>query len=95
MTSLPDEAQAHSLGETLVRERLAACAQVLGPIRSTYRWQGSLEHAAEWRLELKAPAAHLAALERRLHELHPYEVPECIAVPIVHGSDAYLRWMDG
>jgi periplasmic divalent cation tolerance protein len=88
VTTLPDRDQA------LVRERLAACAQVLGPMDSVYRWKGALERATEWRLELKTAASRLAALERRLHELHPYDVPECIALPIAQGSDAYLRWLD-
>lgn len=93
VTTLPDRDQARRLGESLVQERLAACAQVLGPVDSMYHWKGVLEHAVEWRLELKTAASRLAALERRLHELHPYEVPECIALPIAQGSDAYLRWL--
>ncbi len=92
-TTFASRDDAERVGETLVNERLAACAQVSGPLSSTYRWQGAVERATEWRLELKAPSARLSALERRLHELHPYEVPECIALPVVHGSDAYLRWL--
>jgi periplasmic divalent cation tolerance protein len=93
VTSLADRESAERIAETLVTERLAACAQVLGPQQSIYHWQGRLERATEWRLELKTTAARLTALERRLLELHPYDVPECIALPIVHGSDAYLRWL--
>lgn len=94
VTTLPDRAHACSLGEVLVRERLAACAQVLGPMESVYHWKGALQRASEWRLELKTAAVRLAALERRLHELHPYAVPECVTLPIAQGSDAYLRWLD-
>ena len=94
VTAVADRETAERIAETLVTERLAACAQVLGPQQSVYRWKGAVERATEWRLELKTAASRLAALERRLLELHPYEVPECIALPIVHGSDAYLRWLD-
>jgi periplasmic divalent cation tolerance protein len=93
VTSVADRETAERIAETLVTERLAACAQVLGPQTSVYRWKDRLERATEWRLELKTAAARLTALERRLLELHPYDVPECIALPIVHGSDAYLRWL--
>jgi periplasmic divalent cation tolerance protein len=94
LTTLPDRDQALLLGESLVRERLAACAQVIGPVDSMFHWKGALERTTEWRLELKTGASRLAALERRLHELHPYDVPECITLPIAQGSDAYLRWLD-
>jgi len=93
VTSFADRDTAERVAETLVSERLAACAQLLGPQHSIYRWKDAIEHATEWRVELKTAAARLTALERRLLELHPYEVPECIALPIVHGSDAYLRWL--
>jgi periplasmic divalent cation tolerance protein len=93
VTSVADRETAERIAETLVTERLAACAQVLGPQTSVYRWKDRLERATEWRLELKTAAARPTALERRLLELHPYDVPECIALPIVHGSDAYLRWL--
>ena len=93
VTSFADRETAERVAEALVNERLAACAQVLGPQHSVYRWKEQLERATEWRVELKTAAARLTALERRLLELHPYDVPECIALPIVHGSDAYLRWL--
>lgn len=93
VTSFADRETAERVGEALVTERLAACAQVLGPQTSVYRWKDRLERATEWRLELKTAAQRLTALERRLLELHPYDVPECIALPVVHGSDAYLRWL--
>ncbi|HEX5631710.1 MAG TPA: divalent-cation tolerance protein CutA [Gemmatimonadales bacterium] len=93
ITAVADRETAERIADTLVAERLAACAQVLGPQTSVYRWKGAVERASEWRLELKTAASRLSALERRLLELHPYEVPECIALPIVHGSDAYLRWL--
>jgi periplasmic divalent cation tolerance protein len=93
VTSVSAIRSAVSRSATLVTERLAACAQVLGPQASIYRWNGRVERATEWRLEVKTASARLTALERRLLELHPYDVPECVALPIIHGSDAYLRWL--
>jgi periplasmic divalent cation tolerance protein len=93
VTSVADREAAERIAEVLVTERLAACAQVLGPQASIYRWNGRVERATEWRLEVKTASARLTALERRLLELHPYDVPECVALPIIHGSDAYLRWL--
>ena len=73
---MPDQATAEQLGATLVQERLAACAQVVGPVSSTYWWQGRVEHSREWYCHLKTTRARLPAIERRLRELHPYELPE-------------------
>jgi periplasmic divalent cation tolerance protein len=92
-TTLPDQATAERLASVLVEERLAACAQVHGPISSTYRWQGATERATEWYCHLKTTAARLAALQARIGELHPYEVPEIIAVPIYDGNADYLSWV--
>jgi periplasmic divalent cation tolerance protein len=92
-TTFPDEAGAMALAESAVGERLAACAQVQGPIRSTFRWQGAVDHATEWSCHLKTTRERYPALEARILELHPYEMPEIIAVPIVSGSAAYLRWI--
>jgi periplasmic divalent cation tolerance protein len=93
-TTLPDEQSAERIAVSLVEERLAACAQVLGPVSSTYRWQEEVERAWEWYCHLKTATARLPELQRRLRELHPYEVPEIIAVPIVQGDADYLRWIE-
>jgi periplasmic divalent cation tolerance protein len=93
-TTLPDEQSAERIAVAMVEERLAACAQVLGPVSSTYRWQGEVERAWEWYCNLKTSAARLPELQRRLRELHPYETPEIIAVPIVQGDADYLKWME-
>ena len=77
----------------MVDARLAACAQVIGPLASTYHWQGRLETAEEWYCFLKTTEERLPALQARLRELHPYEVPEIIAVPIADGDPAYLGWI--
>ena len=93
-TTLPDRAAADQLAAQLVGERLAACAQVAGPIASTYRWQGSVTRAEEWQCQLKTTAAKLAAIQARIRALHPYEVPEIIALPLTAVDPAYLRWVE-
>ena len=92
-TTLPDQSLAENLAATLVAESLAACAQVLGPVSSTYRWKGKSEHAEEWYCHLKTTVERLPELQKRIRELHPYEVPEVIAVPICHGDEQYLAWV--
>ena len=77
-----------------MEERWAACAQVQGPIESTYRWQGRVERAEEWYCHLKTTLASSPGLRARLRELHPYDTPEIIALPIVDGDPAYLRWIE-
>jgi periplasmic divalent cation tolerance protein len=93
-TTLPDQAAAERLAGVLVEERLAACAQVLGPVSSTYHWEGAVERATEWYCQLKTTAARLPALQARISELHPYDVPEIIALPILDGKAEYLRWIE-
>lgn len=85
--------EAERLAEDAVARRLAACAQVQGPIVSTYRWEGRIEHAAEWYCHLKTTRARAAAITARVRELHSYRNPEIIALPIVEGSAEYLRWI--
>jgi periplasmic divalent cation tolerance protein len=77
----------------LIRRRLAGCAQVIGPIQSTYHWQGAVEVATEWLVLAKTRQEHYAALEAAVTAAHPYAVPEIIATAIVAGSEAYLRWL--
>lgn len=93
-TTLPDRAAADLLAARLVEERLAACAQVVGPVASTYRWQGRLETASEWFCHLKTSGARAGALTARIRELHSYDVPEIVALPIVAGDPEYLRWIE-
>jgi periplasmic divalent cation tolerance protein len=87
----PDEAA--RIGRALVEERLAACANVIGPIRSIYRWQGAVEDASEHLLLLKARAMDVGVLEARVRALHSYEVPEVLALPVTAGAAAYLAWL--
>jgi periplasmic divalent cation tolerance protein len=92
-TTLPDQNAAKRLADVLVGERLAACAQILGPLSSTYRWQGAVEQASEFYCHLKTTMDRLPALHIRIRELHPYEVPEIVTFPIIDGDAAYLRWI--
>ncbi len=92
-TTLDSEAAASRLADTLVAEQLAACVQVLGPVRSTYRWQGAIEHANEWLCLVKTTEAALPLLLPRLKELHPYETPEIIVTPVIGGDAEYLDWV--
>jgi periplasmic divalent cation tolerance protein len=93
-TTLPDRAAAEQLAATVVGERWAACAQVAGPIASTFRWHDAVERAEEWYCHCKTTEAAAAGLRARIRELHPYEVPEIIVVPVVDGDPAYLRWIE-
>jgi len=87
----PEEAE--RIGRTVVEERLAACANLLGRVRSIYRWQGAVEDAVEQLLLLKARAADVEALAARVRALHSYEVPEVVALPIDGGLAPYLAWL--
>ena len=93
LTTMPDDDRADTLARTLVEERLAACANVHGPMQSTYRWKGRIEREAERQLVIKTTRERVAALEHRLRALHPYELPEFLVVAAEGGADAYLEWV--
>src|SRR5919106_5294346 len=93
LTTMPDDDRADELARALVDERLAACVNVLGPMSSTYRWRQTVEHEAERQLVIKTARHRVPALKQRIRELHPYELPELIVIPIEDGSDAYLQWV--
>lgn len=94
-TTTPDRELALAIAGRLVEARLAACVHVGGPVTSIYQWQGQTERAEEWVCTAKCRGEQFADVERLIAELHPYEVPEIIAVPIVAGSAAYLAWLTG
>ena len=93
-TTLPTEADADRVAEAVVRERLAACAQVAGPIRSRFHWEGALDRATEWYVHCKTTRACYPALAARIRSLHPYQVPEIIATEIALGHEPYLHWIE-
>jgi len=82
------------IASTVVNKRVAACAQILGPIHSTYWWKGKVEEAGEWLLMMKTRQDLFPSLEKEIRAVHHYEVPEIIALPIVAGSASYLEWID-
>jgi periplasmic divalent cation tolerance protein len=92
-TTTDSRAEAMELARAAVEARLAACAQVAGPIASTYWWGDGVERAEEWLLMLKLPEAGFAALAEFLAQRHSYDEPEIVATPIVAGSDSYLSWI--
>ena len=92
-STCPDAASAAAIARALVDERLAACVNHLPGLHSTYRWQGQVEQADEVLLLIKTTAGRLDALTARLRELHPYELPELIAVEVRAGLPAYLDWV--
>ena len=93
LTTLPADADAVAFGRTLVEERLAACVNVLPAMDSVFRWEGQVERDSERQVILKTSRDRTSALWDRIRELHPYEVPEFVVLPILDGSDAYLRWV--
>jgi len=98
LTTVPDRpadgAAAHeTLARVLVEETLAACVNVLPPMQSVYRWKGAVERESERQLVIKTTADRVPALQARLAQLHPYELPEFLVVSIAGGSEAYLGWM--
>jgi periplasmic divalent cation tolerance protein len=93
LVTAPNQTDARAIARALVGDGLAACVNVLGPIRSIYRWRGAIEDEAEYLLLIKTRAHLYARLERRVQELHSYEVPEVIALAIESGSAPYLKWL--
>lgn len=93
LTTFPADRDPHALASTLVQERLAACVNVLPPMRSVYRWEGKVEEASEHQLVIKTRAERVEAVKTRLAALHPYDVPEVLVLPIAGGSDSYLQWL--
>lgn len=93
LVACPNEESAESIARALVEERLAACVSATADVRSVYRWRGSVEEVAERLLVVKARAERLDALAARIVELHPYEVPEILALPVARGLGPYLEWL--
>lgn len=91
--TVPSRDDGERIAGALVGEHLAACVNLVGPIRSVYRWQGEIRRDDEHLLLIKTTRAQYAALEARVRALHTYDVPEIVAVPIEMGSSAYLGWL--
>jgi periplasmic divalent cation tolerance protein len=93
LTTVASEAEAERIASSLVERRLAACVQTIGPITSRYRWKGKVEQAEEWQCLAKTEAIRFRAVEKAIRELHSYEEPEILAIPVLAGSKGYLSWI--
>jgi periplasmic divalent cation tolerance protein len=95
LTNLPDRASALKLAGELVEQRLAACVNVLAECSSVYRWEGRVKSATEVPVLIKTRTQRYDEVEAEIRRLHPYELPEIVAVPVVRGLDEYLEWVAG
>ena len=93
LCTVPDRESGERIAQALVEEKLAACVNLLPGVSSTYRWQGKVEKAEECLLIIKTGVSRFEPLKQRIKALHPYELPEIIALPIIHGSREYLNWI--
>jgi periplasmic divalent cation tolerance protein len=93
LTTLPAEADAEGFASALIEAKLAACVNLLPIMQSVYRWQGTVEQESERQVLIKTARLRVEALWQRVRDLHPYEVPEFVVLPVVDGSDAYLKWL--
>ena len=93
LTTIGTDSDARALAKALVEERLAACVSILPNVMSTYRWKGTVGEDSEQQLVIKTSPKRLAALEARLRQLHPYELPEFLVIHASGGSEAYLDWV--
>ena len=94
-TTCEKKEDAERIARLLVEKELAACVQIVGPILSVYRWEGRIEEAQEWLCLAKTRKRLYPDLEKAILEVHPYDTPEIVAVPITAGSEKYLKWLDG
>lgn len=95
ITTVGKRADAERIAGILVEKMLAGCVQILGPLTSIYRWKGCIESAEEWQCIIKSRQDLYQGIEEAIRSVHPYEVPEIIAVPLVQGSKDYLEWLEG
>lgn len=93
LTTCPDEGTARRIASALVDERLAACVNIVPDLTSVYRWEGAVETKPECLLLVKTRRERLEDVRRRLEELHPYDLPELVALSVEWGSSAYLQWV--
>jgi periplasmic divalent cation tolerance protein len=93
LTTLPADTDGPAFAHALVEERLAACVNLLPAMDSVYRWQGTVEHEHERQVIIKTTAPRVDALWQRVRDLHPYDVPEFIVIPVIDGNQVYLQWV--
>jgi periplasmic divalent cation tolerance protein len=93
MTTLPDEDQARDIAKALVTQKLAACINILPMMTSIYEWEGKVEQGEEHLLLIKTEQQSIEAIQNVILDVHPYELPEIVVVPIVGGYEPYLKWI--
>jgi periplasmic divalent cation tolerance protein len=94
LTTCGNREEAEKIANALVESRVAACVNIVGPIKSVYRWEGKVENAEEFLLLVKTWGEAYEDVEAMIRELHSYDLPECIALRVERGSEAYLEWME-
>ena len=94
ITTTDGQQNAEAIARALVEKRLAACVQVFGPLTSTYRWKGEIQTAQEWQCVAKGRRDAFGNIEATIRRLHPYQVPEVLALPVTAGSPDYLAWVE-
>ncbi|GAB6075875.1 divalent-cation tolerance protein CutA [Desulfurobacterium crinifex] len=92
-TTTDKKEEAEKITKVLIEKRLAVCVQIVGPIESTYWWNGNIETAKEWLILIKSEKRLYKEIERVIKENHSYQVPEILAVPVTAGNPDYLRWL--
>ena len=94
ITTTSNKEDANKIAQTLLAKKLAGCVQVIGPISSHYFWKDELCQDEEWLCLIKSSQQHYQTLEKTIQEIHPYEVPEIISLPIQEGNQGYLSWLN-
>ena len=95
LTTLPTRASARKISALLLKNKLAACVNIIGPAESSFWWKGKIDHAKEHLILIKTQTSRFVRLRRLLEKNHPYSVPEIIALRVVKGNAAYLKWIRG
>ncbi|MDP2921847.1 MAG: divalent-cation tolerance protein CutA [Candidatus Omnitrophota bacterium] len=93
ITTLSGKKHAEKLTKEILDKRLGACVQIIGPFKSVYRWKGRIEKTLEWACVIKTRRELYKKVENAIRKIHPYEIPEIIAIPIIEGSSDYLKWL--
>lgn len=93
ITTVDKKELGERIAKAVLEKRLCACVQLVGPIKSSYWWEGRIEDTTEWQLLIKTRRGLYKRLEKEIRGIHPYSVPEIIAVPILNGSRDYLKWL--
>ena len=93
LTTVGNQEEARRIADALIERRLAGCVHIVGPVESVYRWQGKIETASEWQCWIKTRREQYEAVAGVIRELHSYELPEILVLPVIAGSPAYLKWL--